>query len=139
MSWIGEYQLGDRLPLTLWVRSSDSPTLPDNPPRAIIYSGTKQIENFLLPVVDQPNETALFRTIVNLDGKYSTGKHLVQFIYALSSVIKSEVDSFEILPGGNVNGTGLSMDFFTVNPNRYVLVHTDIGSLVRRKNPMVTK
>jgi len=136
--WIGEYQLGDLLPVVLWVRSGKTPTLPDAPPRAIIYSSTAQVESFLLPIVDQREETAIFHRQAALDGKYSTGQHVIQLVYAISSVVKAEIHRFNVLPGGNANGTGIAMEYFAVQPIRYLLVQNDSGALIRRKNPVLT-
>jgi len=136
--WLGEYKLGDRLPLNLWVRSSSAPTLPDDPPRAIVSSTSAQVESLLMPVKDQLNETALFFTQVCLDGKYSTGMHLVQYIYQLSSTVTSEIHTFNILGGGDDDGTGIAMEYFSVSPSEYLLVQSDNGNLIRRKNPRLT-
>lgn len=139
MTWLGEYKLGDRLPLQLWVRSSDAPTLPDAPPRAIVMSSAgDQIQSKLLPIHDTKSTTALFLSEICLDGKYATGAHVVQFLYTISSVVMSELHRFNITAGGNVNGTGMAMEYFSVSPNEFLLVQNDNGSLIRLRNPVIS-
>lgn len=139
MSWIGEYQLGDSLPLRIRVTDANgAPTLPDNPPRAIVSSSGGQVESLLLPIRDRSDETAFFQTTVILDGKYETGKHSIQYLFTISGTQKSTLDEFNILPGGDPTGTGIAMEFFGVSPNRFLLVQNDGGQLVKKKNPRIT-
>ena len=139
MGWLGEYQQGDRLPITIWVRNASAvPTLPDDPPRAIVYNSTEQVESLLLPIIDTSNATALFHYDINLDGKYGTGWHTLQILYEMSSVLKSEIHDFNILAGGDGNGVGIAMEYFSVSPITYLVVQNDVGQLIRRKNPRVS-
>lgn len=138
-SWLGEYKLGDRLPLVLWVRNgSGVPTLPDDAPRAIVSNDTEMIESKLLPIHDKSNTTALFLSDVNLDGKYDTGNHTVQYLWESNGTVLSAMQYFTILGGGDPQGTGIAMEYFAVNPTKYLLVQSDNGTLVRRKNPRIS-
>jgi hypothetical protein len=80
--WIGEYTLGDRVPLTLWVRSSDAPTVPDDPVRAIISSATAQVESLLLPITDVV-KSELHRFVV-LAGGNANGTGIATEYFAVS-------------------------------------------------------
>jgi hypothetical protein len=137
--WIGEYQQGDRLPLVLWARTpAGTPTLPDDSPRAIVSSSTGPVLSKQLPAQDQSNSTALFLSDLNLDGRFGTGLYTVQYIWKISSTVYSSIDTFNILGGGDANGTGIAIEYFSVNPNKFLLVQTDNGTLIRRRNPRIT-
>ena len=105
---------------------------PDEPPRAIVWNGSGQVESALLPVDDPPNR---YRYDINLDSKYSTGPHWVQYLWEESGVVKCEIKAFEIVGGGDPSGTGISMEFFRRPPNSFVLSQQDTGVLTKRRNP----
>jgi len=126
-------------PLQVVCFSGDVITRPDDAPRAIMWDNSGIIESVRMPICDKRNTAGRFRHFINLDGKYSAGHHWVQYMYQISSTVRSKIESFQILGGGNVSGSGISMEYFGRPPNAYVLVQTDGGVLVRRKNPQVTQ
>lgn len=135
--YAGNYQLGDLYPLQVLCTASDASVLPDDAPRAVVYDNTGVVESTLMPVTDSRNTTGRFHFLVNLDGKYSVGYHWVLYQYYVSSTLHTKLESFEIVAGGDVNGSGISMEYFRRPPNDYVLVQSDTGVLYRRKNPEV--
>lgn len=131
--YTGELQLGDLLTLQIYTES-----LPDDPPTANVYSSTGRVGSYLLPIHDARNVTGRFWYCIPLDSKYSVGQYWVHYLWEISSVTKSSVSAFRIVAGGDSNGTGISMEHFRRPPNDFILLQTDGGLLLRKKNPEVT-
>ena len=110
---------------------------PTDAPRAIVYSTSGIVESRLIPVLDSRNVTGRFWLCIPLDSKYSAGYYWVQYLYVVSGTTKSEIEAFSIRAGGNIRGTGISMEHFRRPPNDYILLQTDGGVLLRKKNPEV--
>lgn len=137
MSYRGEYQLGDLFALEVVCFAGEVTVQPDDAPRAVVLGTSGVVESRLMPILDSRNVTGRFWECISLDGKYSPGYYWVQYLYAVSGVTKAALDSFRVLAGGNISGTGIAMEYFRRPPNDYVLVQNDAGALVRRKNPRV--
>jgi hypothetical protein len=133
----GEFQLGDLLSLQLQTTSAGAGAEPDDAPRAFVYSPSGIVESHLLPVTDERNVTGRFWICLPLDSKYSTGYYWIHYLYVMGGVTKSTLESFEIVAGGDSKGTGISMEHFRRQPNDFVIVQTDGGFLLRKKNPEV--
>lgn len=136
--YLGEFQLGDMLPVSMWCLSGDTPTNPDAIPNVTVWSTTAIVETVSIPIFDQNNITGFFRHLLNLDGKYSTGKHTVISRYTMSGVEKVEKSDFEIIAGGDASGAGIAMEYFRPGIPAYVLYQADTGVLLRKKNPSVS-
>ena len=134
----GEFQLGDLMALQLFTTSAGAGVLPDNPPRATVYSSAGIIESHLLPVTDVRGVTGRFWLCVSLDSKYGNGQYWVYYLYTAAGVKKGSLESFRIVPGGSTKGTGISMEHFRRPPNDFILLQTDAGFLYRKKNPEVS-
>ena len=136
--YVGEMQVGDLLTLQIYTTSGGAGALPDDPPRATVYSTTASIESHLLPIHDERNVTGRFWHCIPLDSKYSEGQYWVHYIWSVSGVTKTSVEAFRIVAGGNQRGTGISMEHFRRPPNDFILLQTDANLLLRKKNPEVT-
>jgi len=134
----GEYQLGDLIALQLSTSIDGALVQPDDAPRALIMSDSGIVENVQLPITDNRNIAGRFWHCISLDAKYSTGYHWIQYLSVISGITRSSVESFNIQVGGNIRGTGISMEHFRRPPNDFVLVQVDSGFLIRKKNPEVT-
>ena len=142
MSWLGELMIGDLLPgavLCTAVAQDGVPTLPDASPVLTVYSDSGIVESRKIPMDDSRGITGRFRYLFNLDGKYSTGQHWILVQYQISGTVKMEMFGFEIVGGGGVNGTGIACEFFRSTIPDYLIVHTDNGTLLRKRNPSVVQ
>lgn len=137
--WIGHFQLGDLLPLRVRTLSSaGTPTEPDDAPAVHVYdSDGASVYTQQLPIRDRSRITGYFHDKINLDSRFSTGRFSVLYTWAISSTVGSCVAEFEIQAGGNVQGNGISMEFFRQSAADFVLLQTDTGHIKRLKNPAV--
>ena len=137
--YIGEFQLGDLLPLQLYTKTVGGVgTLPDDPPRAIVCSTSGQVESHLLPTTDERSTVGRFWHCIPIDARYVEGQYWIQYLYVVTGNIISTLESFRVVPGGHERGTGVSMTHFRRPPNDFILMQTDGGLLLRKKNPEVT-
>ena len=134
----GEYQLGDLFALQLFTDSSGTPTNPTSAPRARVYSSSAFVEDHLLPITDSRNVAGRFWFCIPLSSKYSAGYYFVQYTYVISGTTKSTMESFRILAGGDSSGTGISMQHFRRPPDDFIMLQTDGGVLLNKKNPEVS-
>lgn len=116
--------LGDEL--FLGVQCSDAP---DAAPEMRIYTEagvlvtTKQ-----LPPLDR-SATGLFGYMLPLGTGFSTGRHYARYTYAVSGDQRSELDAFEILPGGHADGQIISMAFLErPDGNDWIIAQDDMGT-----------
>jgi len=137
--FLGYFQLGDMVPISVWtLDGSKAPSQPDDVPVARVYDSSGDLVlSQKLPVVDSADVDGFFQHRINLDQLFSTGYHSVIVHYAVDSTDYAEVFQFEILPGGNQEGNGISMHFFKQQAADFVLLQTDRGSLKRLRNPKV--
>jgi hypothetical protein len=140
MAFLGTYQLGDLVSLSMWTRdTAQTPVEPASAPRALVRTSSgSQVVSQLIPVEDSARITGLFQYKVSLDGKFATGHYTIQYLASVGGVDVSEQDEFEIVAGGDGRGRGLAMSFFKPATNEFVLVQTDSGVIKRFKNPSVS-
>lgn len=137
MSYLGGYQLGDSIPLRLTCRASEAPAMPDNPPQAKVFSGTTVVASHLMPIEDRYAVTAQFAYPLFLDGTFSAGQYTVVYYYAISGTPHIETDSFDVLPGGSVNGSVVSSYFFERPQANYVVKAQEDGNVTWGRNPTI--
>jgi hypothetical protein len=137
--FIGYYQLGDLLPVSVWtLDAAGTPTEPDDVPVLQIYDADGLATyTKILPVVDSANITGYFQYRVNLDQAFSTGYHSLIIHYVISSTSYAIVGQFEVVDGGDDEGQGIAMHFFKQPAADYVLLQTDRGSLKRLRGPTI--
>lgn len=139
MSYLGTYQLGDLVPVSVWtVDSSGTPAEPDDAPAVLVMDSSGSIVDALaIPIVDRNHVTGFFQYRIPLDAEYSTGYWTVHVNYAISSTAYADLQTFEILAGGNNEGNGIALHMFKQPSADYVLLQTDHGRLKRLRNPSV--
>jgi hypothetical protein len=137
--FIGHYQLGDLLPVSVWtLDSAEAPVKPDDVPILQIQdSSGNAVLAKALPIVDSAGITGFFQYLVNLDQLFQAGYHSIIIHYVISSNSYAAVRNFEIVAGGNSEGNGIAMHFFKQPAADYVLLQTDRGSLKRLRNPSI--
>lgn len=124
------------MPLSVWCRTAaGTPTEPDNAPVAVINSSTAHVLTVRLPILDRFVTTGFFHYPLQLDGRFATGQYSVVYQYAIGGTSLSQEESFEIVAGGHVDGHGLSLFYLTRPTSNFVLLQTDLGRLIRRRNP----
>lgn len=135
--FLGHYQLGDLVPITVWTMdSNDTPQKPDDVPVVHIYDADGDpADGRTIPIIDQRNTTGYFHYRFNLDSQYSTGDYTAIANYVISSTHYAAIHQFEVLPGGNAEGNGIAMHFFKQAAADYILMQTDQGTLKRLRNP----
>lgn len=138
MAYRGRHPLGSRLLLGVrCLNGSGTPTLPDNAPVALVYSSTGLVASLRLPVVDRQDVTGWFAQPLLLDSRFAAGPHRVVYQYSLSGTAGGQSDHFEVVPGGHADGAGLAVSYYSRPASDFVLLQTDSGRLLRRRNPRV--
>lgn len=137
--FLGHYQLGSLLPLRLWCRThAGVPTEPDAAPCAHIFDENGAIAYAtILPILDRQRITGYFHRRITLDARFSPQRYSVLYNYAIGGNPLVDQAEFEIQPGGDASGAGISMHFFRQSAADYVLLQNDAGTLQKRKNPEV--
>lgn len=134
--YLGRWQLGERLPLSVRCRSSaDTPAEPASAPLAMIYSDSGFVTSQLMPITDRYGVTGVFAFELLLDGRFAVGRHTVIYHYTISSVPLMAQQDFEVVAAGNFDGAGLSMFYYRRPGAGYLLTHQDSGRLIRKRNP----
>jgi hypothetical protein len=138
MSYLGRFSRGQVVTLTLrCVDAAGAPSLPDAAPLAEVWGESSLVDTFKVPVADRHGVTGYFALPVHLDGRFpETGFLAVVYHYQLSGVHFVKGDGFEVVPGGTVDGAGVGMFYAGgLAGADYVLVQTDRGSVLRKRNP----
>lgn len=136
--YLGDYQLGDRLPLEVFCQTAAGlPVEPDDAPVATVYAGssTTSVVSLALPPSDRFGAAGLFQQTVHLDGRFNTGRYNVLFSWLASGSPRVSLARFLVLPGGDARGAVIALAFYQ-QPQAQFLVHqTDAGRLLRGRNP----
>lgn len=138
MPWRGRYQLGDIVPLGVRATNgSGTPTVPDQAPVATIVSDSAQVLTLALPIVDRYGITAWFSYPLHLSGIFAAGTYRVVYDWVIGGTAYGSEDTFEIAAGGDGEGAGLSMFWFGRPTSDFLLLQTDGGRIIRRRNPRI--
>lgn len=138
MAFIGRFQLGDVLPLLLVTRDASlTPQVPTVPPAVTIWSSSAKVEKHEMPMIERFITDGMFLARVFLGSAYSTGLYTVSYNYAVGSYQGVETDSFEILPGGSVDGNVMSMYFYRRPQADFIVQGLDSGKIVQGRNPSI--
>lgn len=136
--YLGSYRIGDSVPLTFQVTDhSDSATLPDAAPVVRIYRAGTLVTTFPLPVIDRFRVTGLFHQLYKLGAQFSVGNHSLVYKFDLSGTPDQEVDTFDVIAGGQFDGPVLAMHTFDRADVRFILQHMGSGRLRRGRNPVI--
>jgi len=129
--YLGEYQLGDWLPL-VWKNDSN----PDDAPTATIYDedGTAVVSELKISLGDR-GHTGWFEREYLLGSGFSTGAHFILYEWEESASARATIDHFTILPGGNANGAYEALAFVDAPGADYVVGQTADGDLELRRGP----
>lgn len=136
---VGRYEIGTKVPLTLWCRDNvGTPTMPDANPLATVWSETDKIADFKMPVHDPYRMDGLFKHGLYLGlGAYEPGRYRVLYHYIIGGNFYMGVDEFDVVAGGSDDGTGISMFFYRQPKSDFVLIQSEGGRLLRKRNPQL--
>lgn len=133
---LGRRKLGDYLPITILTKTiSGGPLMPDAPPFAFVYnsSGTV-VATVQLPPVDQFNAPGLFQLQLFLGSAYAVGLYRVSVHYTISGTANVDEEQFEIVAGGNAEGTINSLDWYHCPQADFILQQLTSGQIVQGRN-----
>jgi hypothetical protein len=139
--YLGRYQLGETVGLLLQTKNAvQTPTVPDNPPQAVIWKpdGTKYLSKEM-PVIDRYSQTGLFLLPLFLGLGHVTGHYRVTYTYYITATTYHglEEDAFEVVAGGHTDGRVIAAHFL-VKPDRTVIVQQyDSGRVKAGRNPKI--
>lgn len=135
--WLGRYPLGRQVPLAVRCRNaSGAPVAPDSCPAVDIYSSAGKVKSgVLLPVTDPVAAVGLFSLNLFLDASFSPGQYRAVCRWTAAGYYGSEVDTFEVLPGGDVGGPVVGLTNYERPQAVYVPQVTWSGTFRRGKNP----
>lgn len=112
------------------------PALPTSTaPLLDVYDSVGHVVSKRIPLLDR--DSALFQYRLFLGSTFTAGLCTVTYRWTTGSYEGYEMDTFEIIPGGNADGIVLSMTFYKRPMADFVLRQTNAGVILRGKNPKV--
>lgn len=137
MSYLGRYQLGDLLPLQLVSKSASEITAaPDDAPRVDLFSpANSKVLSLDMPIMD--TSYYVFGLNVPLNSTFSVGYWRAVYRYKASGAVRLQVDYFEVVDGGDTDGTIVSMYPWARPEANYMILHTDAGKVFQGRNPSI--
>jgi hypothetical protein len=137
MPYRGRYQQGQEIQLACLCRNgAGTPTQPTASPTVEIWnsSGAKGF-SAAIPILDRYGQLGLFGYPLFLDGRFPTGSYLAVYHYTVGSYIGIDLDSFEVVDGGNPNGVVQAMTWFVTPQAKNIVYQTNKGRLFKGRNP----
>ena len=135
---LGRYQLGQEVPLALQCLLGDAPDTPDSHPTFEVRadaSASWTIYN-RIAADEQGITVGFFRQPMMLDARFAAGRYTVRFRWQDSGANhRTEMHSFQVLPGGNADGAIIAMHHAERPQGRFLIMQTDTGLLKRGLNP----
>jgi hypothetical protein len=136
MSFLGRKMQGEKLTLPLLVTDGQGrPAAPDVAPAASIYKDGARVFTVLMPPADRHRTTGLFRYPLFLGTAFPPGPYQVGYFYRITGSGFSASDNFEVVPGGDPEGTIHSMVYVERPWSRFLVQRTDSGALYFRRGP----
>ncbi len=136
MSYLGRQMLGGRILLGVRCQGPTGvPLVPDQAPVALVYSSSGLVASLRLPIRDRQDLDGWFQTSLLLDSRFSTGLYRVVYQYTISGVAGGDTDTFEVVPGGQADGAGLALVYYSRPASDFCLLQSDSGRLIRKRNP----
>ncbi len=139
MPWRGRHQLGVEVPLgVLCVDANGVAVAPTDAPWMEVYASTEDvIVAKRIPPLERGVVTGLFQYGLFLSSLFTEGTYTVKYNWISGGVSYAELDTFEVMPGGNAGGAVISLYFYERPGARFLVQQLDSGRLVRGRNPRV--
>jgi len=138
--FLGRYQLGDLVPLTVLCTGPDgSPLDPDSAPAARIYPASGGlVAEVALPCRDRPATTGLFGGRILLGPSYAPGRYLIQCRWQAGTFHGGRLLSLQVLPGGDATGTVTALCHYDRPGATHVINARTSGAIKKGRNPRAT-
>lgn len=138
--YLGDFQLGDRVPLTVFcTNASGAPVSPDAAPAVSIFleGASAPAFSMRLPPADRVNTPGLFLHALHLDGRFTTGEYVAHVSWLASGAARATLLRFGVLPGGHADGAVIAMYPYRRPHADFLVQQTDGRKLLRGRNPVV--
>jgi len=140
--YLGRYQRGSEIYITLQATKQDgvTPDVPESAPFIQVYIDGNPpllLQTVVMSAYQPGAFPGSFRASMFLGNLYtSTGDHFCVVRWVDSDGLPcTQAYRFELIAGGDGNGSIISMTEVVRPDARYLLCQTDAGNLIRRKNP----
>jgi len=130
-------QLGEEIDISVVTTdSSGTPSTPTSAPTLRIYNSSfTKVETILMPPSDYPQVIGKFAHTVLLGWSYAVGRYSWRASYTAGGSSGVQSGYFEIVEGGNADGSIIAIAAMQ-NPDGTVLVqHTDNDTFLLSRNP----
>lgn len=131
-------QQGDEYPATvLATNSTGAASNPDAAPTVDFYNsaGSNILSGQSMAPIDLSNATGLFQRRVRLGQPFPAGSYSAVYSWSIGAFTGRTSEMFEVLAGGNEDGSVVSMHFFNRPHASFVVYQTDAGKLRSGRNP----
>lgn len=140
MSYLGEYLLGEWIPIPLVCRdASGNESNPTAAPTLNIYKANDTpvtgYDDVTVPPFAQGERTGYFNKNVFLNSNFSAGRYIALLQYAVSGSNKAELHFFEVVAGGNAKGAYVALFYYPRPHANYIVGQLDDGTLEMRRGP----
>jgi hypothetical protein len=135
--YIGRVQLGNNVVIAILTKTGGVPAVPDNVPTVRIYAASTGtlVYTAKMPVADRYGATGMFLLPIFLNAAFSVGQYYATVGYQIQGTQVLEPYNFEIVPGGDVRGSVISMTWYDRPQAKFVVMETDSGRLEYGRNP----
>lgn len=149
--FLGQYVQGDEVIIRhrAYAETPDDAELDfdDASPKVAVYRTNSSVELIqaarMMAAYEHPAVPGNFRLSIRLGSQYSVAGYYVAVVTWHHATGDNQLIvrhyPFEILPGGDQNGTLTSMAEISRPDKRFLVCGTSFGRIVRRKNPRVNQ
>ena len=140
--YLGRFQLGNWLNIRLQCTDiNDTPAMPVDAPHLTIrrMSDGVVVYSKEMPVVEKEGTAiGLFEARVRLGSAFAGGGHTVQMAFTVGADTFIQNHGFDIVAGGNVNGTALSSHYYRRPDANHILYQVEAGRIMQGSNPRIS-
>lgn len=138
MRFAGRFILGDTVLLSCLCRDAENvPMKPDRAPVAVVTGDSALTLTMKLPIRDRFTLPGYFAYPLVLDSRFAVGHYTVGYQWVIAGTPYGSTGCFEVTGGGQADGPGLAMFFLHRPQSDWVLLQTDGGRMIRRRNPRI--
>jgi hypothetical protein len=133
-------RLGEEITVAVQVYDSNgTPQLPDDCPIAKIFNAAGSVVwTAKIAIQDRYGTVGYFQQNIFLGPAFAVGPYTVTYSYAVGGNPGSDEDNFEVIAGGDSDGTTESLYFYHRPQADYVIQQLSSGKIKRRRNPRPT-
>lgn len=137
--YAGAYQLGDEFVVTFTTTIGDgSPRWPDEAPTVDLWhEGEDLLETVRAAPVERYRQTGIFAFPVFLGFEHEVGHYAAVIRYTVSSYLYHHVVAFEVMDGGDPDGSNIALREYRKAGGNFVIQHRRSGRIASQRNPQV--